>query len=102
MPPGAGRRAAHEIHAGKEDVDDAGIVAHAVDVAQFAVQREGVATGQFVLPGVLKITAVSVAAKPKRKGINPFTGQETVFAAKPATVKVKVRPMKKLKDAATA
>ena len=55
-----------------------------------------------VLPGVLKITAVSVAAKPKRKGINPFTGQETVFAAKPATVKVKVRPMKKLKDAATA
>ena len=58
--------------------------------------------GQFVLPGVLKITAVSVAAKPKRKGINPFTGQETTFAAKPATVKVKVRPMKKLKGAATA
>jgi nucleoid DNA-binding protein len=58
--------------------------------------------GMFVLPGLLKITAVSVAAKPKRKGINPFTGQETTFAAKPATVKVKVRPMKKLKDAATA
>jgi len=58
--------------------------------------------GVFVLPGVLKITAVSVAAKPKRKGINPFTGQEAVFAAKPATVKVKVRPMKKLKDAATS
>lgn len=58
--------------------------------------------GQFVLPGVLKITAVSVAAKPKRKGINPFTGQETTFAAKPASVKVKVRPMKKLKDAAAS
>lgn len=58
--------------------------------------------GMFVLPGVLKITAVSVPAKPKRKGINPFTGQETTFAAKPATVKVKVRPMKKLKDAATS
>jgi nucleoid DNA-binding protein len=58
--------------------------------------------GQFMLPGLLKITVQSVAAKPKRKGINPFTGQETVFAAKPATVKVKVRPMKKLKDAATA
>ena len=56
--------------------------------------------GQFVMPGVLKITAVNVPAKPKRKGINPFTGQETTFAAKPATVKVKVRPMKKLKDAA--
>ena len=58
--------------------------------------------GQFVLPGVLKISVVSVAAKPKRKGINPFTGQETVFAAKPASVKVKVRPMKKLKDAAAS
>lgn len=56
--------------------------------------------GMFVLPGLLKITAVKVPAKPKRKGINPFTGQETVFAAKPATVRVRVRPMKKLKDAA--
>jgi nucleoid DNA-binding protein len=56
----------------------------------------------FVLPGILKITAVAVPAKKARKGINPFTGQETVFKAKPATVKVKVRPMKRLKDAATA
>jgi nucleoid DNA-binding protein len=54
----------------------------------------------FVLPGILKITAVAVPAKKARKGINPFTGEETVFKAKPATVKVKVRPMKKLKDAA--
>jgi hypothetical protein len=36
----------------------------------------------------------------KRKGINPFTKQEQVFAAKPATVKIKVRSLKKLKDAA--
>ncbi|TAJ18395.1 MAG: DNA-binding protein [Planctomycetota bacterium] len=56
--------------------------------------------GMFVLPGLLKITSVNVPAKPQRKGINPFTGQEQTFAAKPATVKVKVRPMKKLKDAA--
>jgi nucleoid DNA-binding protein len=56
----------------------------------------------FVLPGILKITAVAVPAKKARKGINPFTGEETIFKAKPATVKVKVRPMKKLKDAATA
>ena len=54
----------------------------------------------FVLPGLLKITAVAVPAKKARKGINPFTGEETVFKAKPATVKVKVRPLKKLKDAA--
>ncbi|MFZ5638119.1 MAG: HU family DNA-binding protein [Pseudomonadota bacterium] len=58
--------------------------------------------GQFVLPGLLKISAVSVAAKPRRKGINPFTKEEQWFAAKPATVKVKVRAMKKLKDAAAS
>ena len=56
--------------------------------------------GAFVLPGVLKITAVKVAAKPRRKGINPFTKEETWFAAKPASTKIKVRPLKKLKDAA--
>jgi nucleoid DNA-binding protein len=56
----------------------------------------------FVLPGLLKITVTSVAAKPARKGINPFTGEPTTFKAKPATVRVKVRAMKKLKDAATA
>ena len=54
----------------------------------------------FTLPGLLKITTVSVAAKPKRKGINPFTKEEQWFAAKPATTKVKIRPMKKVKDAA--
>jgi hypothetical protein len=53
-----------------------------------------------VLPGLLKVTSVNVPAKPKRKGINPFTKEEQWFAAKPATVKVKVRPLKKLKDAA--
>lgn len=58
------------------------------------------AAGVFVLPGVLKATAVAVAAKPKRKGKDPFTGEERVFAAKPASVKVKVRALKKLKDAA--
>lgn len=54
----------------------------------------------FTFPGVLKATAVAVAAKPKRKGKDPFTGEERVFAAKPASVKVKIRALKKLKDAA--
>ena len=56
----------------------------------------------FVLPGLLKIIVTNVPAKPERKGINPFTGEETIFKAKPATVRVKVRPMKKLKDAAAS
>jgi nucleoid DNA-binding protein len=63
-----------------------------------AVHKKGI--GNFTLPGLFKINAVKVPAKPKRKGKNPFTGEEQVFAAKPATVKVKVRPLKKLKDAA--
>jgi nucleoid DNA-binding protein len=63
-----------------------------------SVSKKGI--GSFVLPGLLKITAVNVPAKPKRKGINPFTKEEQWFAAKPATTKVKVRPLKKLKDAA--
>ncbi len=32
------------------------------------------------------------------KGINPFTGEETVFKAKPARKVVKIRPLKKVKD----
>jgi len=63
-----------------------------------SVSKKGL--GEFMLPGLLKVVAQKVAAKPKRFGKNPFTGQEQWFAAKPATVKVKVRPMKKLKDAA--
>lgn len=54
----------------------------------------------FTLPGVLKATAVAVPAKPKRKGKDPFTGEERMFAAKPASVKVKIRALKKLKSAA--
>ncbi|HSR65893.1 MAG TPA: HU family DNA-binding protein [Xanthomonadaceae bacterium] len=63
-----------------------------------SVSKKG--AGNFTLPGLLKINVVNVPAKPKRKGINPFTKEEQWFAAKPATVKVKVRPLKKLKDAA--
>jgi len=63
-----------------------------------SVNKKG--AGAFVLPGLLKVTAVSVPAKKARKGINPFTKEETIFKAKPATVKLKVRPLKKLKDAA--
>ncbi|MFC5570355.1 HU family DNA-binding protein [Lysobacter yangpyeongensis] len=63
-----------------------------------SVSKKG--AGAFTLPGLLKINVVNVPAKPKRKGINPFTKEEQWFAAKPATVKIKVRALKKLKDAA--
>ena len=63
-----------------------------------SVNKNGART--FVFPGLFKVTVTHVPAKPKRKGVNPFTKQEQWFAAKPATNKVKVRPLKKLKDAA--
>ena len=63
-----------------------------------SVHKKGL--GSFTLPGLLKVNVVNVPAKKKRTGIDPFTKQERVFAAKPATVKIKTRALKKLKDAA--
>lgn len=53
--------------------------------------------GEFVIPGLLKITTVKKPARKARKGVNPFTGEETTFKAKPASTAVKIRPLKKLK-----
>ena len=58
--------------------------------------------GEFTIPGVMKITTVKKPARKARKGINPFTGEETVFKAKPASTAVKVRPLKKLKEFAAS
>ena len=60
------------------------------------------AVGEFTIPGVMKITTVKKPARKARKGINPFTGEETVFKAKPASIAVKVRPLKKLKEYAAS
>ncbi len=56
------------------------------------------AVGQFTLPGLMKIEVRRKPATKARKGINPFTGEETVFKAKPARNVVKIRPLKTLKD----
>ena len=53
--------------------------------------------GQFMIPGLLKMTAVRRPAVKARRGINPFTGEETWFKAKPPSTGVKIRPLKKLK-----
>jgi hypothetical protein len=63
-----------------------------------AINKKG--AGEFSWPGVVKVTALQVPAKKARKGIDPFTKQERTFAAKPASVKVKARFFKKVKDAA--
>ena len=54
--------------------------------------------GQFSLPGLMKVEVKRKPATKARKGINPFTGEETIFKAKPARNVVKIRPLKKVKD----
>jgi nucleoid DNA-binding protein len=54
--------------------------------------------GMFTLPGLMKITVQKKPATKARKGVNPFTGEEMVFKAKPARKVVKVRALKKLKE----
>ena len=63
-----------------------------------SVHKKG--SGEFTLPGLLKIGVLQVPAKKKRFGKDPFTGEERWFDPKPASVKIKTRALKKLKDAA--
>jgi len=54
--------------------------------------------GLFNVVGLMKVKVIKKPATKERKGINPFTGEETVFKAKPARKVVKVQPLKALKD----
>ena len=57
--------------------------------------------GMFILPGLMKVTLRKVAARKAGTLIrNPATGEMMKGAAKPASVRVKIRPLKKLKSAA--
>ena len=60
------------------------------------------AVGEFTLPGLLKIKSVLRPARPARKGVpNPFRPGELMdIPRKPATTRVKVLPLKKLKEMA--
>jgi len=53
--------------------------------------------GQFTLPGLMKVTTVRRPAIKARRGINPFTKEETWFKAKPASTGVRIRALKKMK-----
>jgi len=54
---------------------------------------------EFSIPGVCKMTVKKKPARKARKGRNPFTGEEIMIKAKPASKQVKIRPLKKLKEA---
>ena len=61
-----------------------------------ALGRNGSKT--FTIHGLCKITVQHKPATKEREGTNPFTGEPTIFKAKPARNVVKVRPLKNLKD----
>ncbi len=61
-----------------------------------ALSKKGPQT--FTIHGLCKIVVQRKPAVPARKGVNPFTGEEQMFKAKPARNVVKIRPLKKLKD----
>ncbi len=54
--------------------------------------------GMFTVPGLMKMRVVKKPARKARKGVNPFTGEEMMFKAKPASKAVKVVALKGLKD----
>ena len=54
--------------------------------------------GIYVVPGLMKIKVVRKPATKEREGVNPFTGEKTIFKAKPARNVVKVQALKGLKD----
>ena len=56
--------------------------------------------GEFALLGLLKIGVQQVPAKKRRFTKDPFTKEDRWFEAKPASVRIKARALKKLKDAA--
>jgi nucleoid DNA-binding protein len=70
-----------------------------LDALNDVVYRELKAENEVVIPGLLKLTAVTKPAVPEREGINPFTKEPTIFKAKPARKVIKPRPLKALKDA---
>jgi nucleoid DNA-binding protein len=57
--------------------------------------------GEFVLPGLVKLTAKKSEATLDRQGVNPFTKQPMVIKGKPASLKIRATPVKALKDLVT-
>ncbi|HJT34585.1 MAG TPA: HU family DNA-binding protein [Pirellulales bacterium] len=74
----------------------AGLFANLNTLVENNIGKKG--PGVFVLPGLAKIKVIRKPATKERKGINPFTGEETTFKAKPARNVVKIQPLKAVKE----
>ena len=76
-----------------------GIYATLESVFLGSVHPRGV--GEFTLPGLLKVSLRKVPARKAGTLVrNPATGEMVKAAAKPASVRVRIRPLSKLKAAA--
>lgn len=80
----------------KKDVG--AVVCGLADVIEAHLKKRG--PGEFTLPGIAKFRVICKPATKARQGVNPFTGEPMMFAAKPARNIVKIRALKKLKDMA--
>ena len=73
-------------------------VASVCDEMGVVIRKSLRGAGSFTIPGLCKMTVVKKPARKARKGINPFTGEETMFKAKPASKAIRIRPLKNLKE----
>lgn len=77
-----------------------GVLATIENAMTGSIHPRGV--GEFTLPGLLKISLRKVPARKAGTLVrNPSTGEMVPGAAKPASVRVKIRPLSKLKAATT-
>ena len=71
----------------------------ALDGLTGVIYKELKNQNEVVIPGLVKLTAVTKPATPEREGINPFTKEKMMYKAKPARTVIKPRPLKALKEA---
>jgi nucleoid DNA-binding protein len=67
------------------------------DLIQAHLSKKG--PGEMNFAGLLKCRVIHKPATKARQGKNPFTGEMMTFSAKPARNVIKIRPLKKLKEA---
>jgi nucleoid DNA-binding protein len=76
----------------------AGVVDALADLAHRHLKKKG--SGEFTVPSLgIKLRRVMKPARKARKGVNPFTGEEIMIKAKPATTSVRAVALKAIKDA---
>jgi nucleoid DNA-binding protein len=74
-----------------------GVLSATKDVAARNLSKNG--SGEFTIPELgVKLRRVKKAARKAGKGRNPFTGEEIMLAARPASLSVRATAMKAIKD----